>query len=382
MIYIENKEKCSGCTSCMSICPHDAITMQQDDCGFKYPKVDIDKCTNCGICERVCAFHDYYDTRNNFSTPIAYAVRHKNYEELKTSRSGAMFIALSDFILSRGGVIYGAGYGEHFQVVHKRVLSKDACKELKGSKYVQSDMSDLFIQVKKDLQSGKLVLFSGTPCQTAGLNSFIGNKNRENLFLCDIVCHGTPSPLVWEDYLCYWENKKKKKIVKVDFRDKEKGWSSHVESLVFQDGEKVFSDIWADLFCKHLLLRPSCGICPYANLRRPSDITIADFWGWQKVDSTFNADNMGCSLVLVNSEKGRNLFDAVCQDIYCKEATIENCMQPNLERPSVLSSDYARFWEDYGVMDFSSVLRKYGNTGIFFQVKRFVKCVIRKVMQR
>lgn len=237
MIEINNPADCCGCSACASICGHDAITMQPDSLGFLYPVVDTAKCVNCGLCEKVCAFNDNYDTSQNFSEPIAYGARQKDINEIMKSRSGAVFAALSDYILENGGVIYGAGYTDHFRVVHKRATTKEERDELRGSKYVQSDMRDIFRSVKADLQSGKVVLFSGTPCQTSGLNSFISRKLRDNLFLVDIVCHGVPSPYIWRDYIAYLEKKQGSKIVWVSFRDKEQfGWASHHETFKFERG--------------------------------------------------------------------------------------------------------------------------------------------------
>ena len=207
MIKITDKTKCCGCTACVNVCPTKAITMHSDQLGFLYPIVEESMCIDCGRCIKVCAFHNEYDRSLNLPYPVAYAVRHKDSNEVATSRSGAAFIAIADWALSHDGVVYGAGYADHFRVIHKRAESKQECFEFKGSKYVQSDLNTVFTQVKKDLASGKIVLFSGTPCQTAALNSFVGAKYRSNLYLVDIVCHGVPSPFIWRDYLQYIENK-------------------------------------------------------------------------------------------------------------------------------------------------------------------------------
>lgn len=166
MINIVEKKDCCGCSACASICTHNAITMIPDKLGFLYPRVNIEKCTNCGLCEKVCAFNENYDKSYNFTTPEVIGARHKNISEVNSSRSGAAFIAFSDYILEKGGVVYGAGFNKDFVVVHKRAQTKEERNEFKGSKYVQSDLSNIFLQVKQDLISGKKVLFSGTPCQT------------------------------------------------------------------------------------------------------------------------------------------------------------------------------------------------------------------------
>ena len=234
MIKVTNPADCCGCTACASICTHDAISMQPDALGFLYPVVDESKCTDCGLCEKVCAFNDHYDTGLNLPQPEAYAARHKDMHEVETSRSGAAFIAISDYVLENGGVVYGAGYTDHFRVVHKRATTKEERDEFKGSKYVQSDLTGVFRQVKQDLKDGLTVLFSGTPCQTSGLNSYVGKKLRENLVLVDIVCHGVPGPYLWRDYLAYLEKKQGAAICWVNFRDKQEfGWKAHKETFKF-----------------------------------------------------------------------------------------------------------------------------------------------------
>ena len=237
MIRITDKAKCCGCTACASACPHDAITMRPDALGFLYPVVDETKCTDCGLCEKVCSFHENYDKSLNLPEPLVYAARHKDMREVETSRSGAAFIAISDWILNQGGVVYGAGYADHFRVVHKRATTRKERDEFKGSKYVQSDLNTVFRQVKKDLKDGLLVLFSGTPCQTSGLSSYIGKRLRENLYLVDIVCHGVPGPNLWRDYLAYLEEKQGDRICWVNFRDKQEyGWTAHHETFKFVNG--------------------------------------------------------------------------------------------------------------------------------------------------
>lgn len=236
-INITDPADCCGCTACAAICPKDAIKMQPDKMGFLYPVINREVCIECGRCENVCEFNSHYNKSENLVEPLAYGARHKNIAEVATSRSGAAFIALSDVILNAGGVIYGVGYVDHFRVVHKRAVSRQERDEFKGSKYVQSDLRGIFRLVKKDLQAGLLVMFSGTPCQTAGLRSYIDSRLQANLFLVDIICHGVPSPYIWRDYLSYVEKKQGDKVIWVNFRDKEKfGWAAHKETFKFGGG--------------------------------------------------------------------------------------------------------------------------------------------------
>lgn len=372
MIQIIDKSQCCGCTACASICVHQAITMQPDKSGFKYPVVDENRCTRCGLCLKVCSFSPNYYNFDNLPVPDVYAARHKKMDEIERSRSGAMFITISDWILSQGGVCYGAGYMDHFRVVHKRATTSSERDEFRGSKYVQSDLNDVFIQIANDLKSGLYVLFTGTPCQTAGLSSFLRLKHikADSLYLVDIVCHGVPGPYYWRDYLAYIEKKTGNKITTVNFRDKTKlGWAAHKESFCF--GNKVtYFDTYTYLFYQHLMFRQSCEKCYFTNLQRPSDMTIADFWGWEKVDPSFNADDKGVSLVLVNTEKGRTLFDAVKNQVHYIKTDTSHCLQPNLQHPTVPHPLRDSFEKDYSRFGFEYVAKKYANLGWRYKFRR------------
>lgn len=374
MIQIKDKADCCGCTACASICPKDAITMEPDTLGFKYPKVDLNKCINCGLCEKVCAFNDNYDKSLNLKEPEIYAARHKDIHEIETSRSGAAFIAISDYILENGGIVYGVGYKDHFRVAHKRATTKEERNEFKGSKYVQSDLDGIFRQVKEDLKQGNTVLFSGTPCQTAGLNSYIGKKLRENLVLVDIVCHGVPSPYIWRDYIAYIEKKYKSKVVTVDFRDKSHiGWSGHIESFVFQCGIKRTFTTYTRLFYTHIMLRNSCSKCHFTNIKRPSDFTLADYWGWERTDPNFNLDDKGCSLVLTNTKKGKECFDNIKKDLNYISAKLENCMQSHLSKPSNFHPQSNMFTKDYSIYGLEKILKKYGLIGWRYEYNYLIR---------
>ena len=373
MINITDPHSCCGCTACASICTHNAITMRPDVLGFLYPVVDIEQCVNCGLCDDICAFNEKYDKSYNLPKPIAYGARHNDINEVASSRSGAAFIAISDYILSTGGVVYGVGYSENFRVVHKRAETKEQRNEFKGSKYVQSDLSGVFKFVKQDLRAGLTVLFSGTPCQTAGLHSFVGNKLRDNLILIDIVCHGVPSPYIWRDYLIYLEKKYSSKICKVNFRDKDKfGWTAHQESFKFVSGIEKIPYTYTYAFYKHIIFRHSCEVCKYTNLQRPSDITIADFWGWEKTNTKINADDKGISLVLCNTAKGQELFDIIkgCMTIIPVE--LSKCMQPNMQHPTIMHSQRINFERDYANRGFEYVMKKYGNLGVRYQINKYI----------
>lgn len=384
MISIKDRSQCCGCTACASVCPHDAIRMMPDPMGFKYPVVDPDKCVDCGLCEKVCAFNDDYDKTLNSSAPYAVAVRNKDEKTVETSMSGAAFVAVSDKILEDGGVVYGAAMEGCYRVVHKRAGTYSERDEFKKSKYIQSDLDGVFQQVRSDLANGLSVMFSGTPCQTAGLASYLGKKYRDNLYLVDIVCHGVPSPAVWKSYVQWHENRVGKPAHSVLFRNKKFGWKSHRESIDF-GGKVVSSESFAYLFYRHLMLRESCGSCHYANLQRPSDLTLADLWGWENACPDFFPDNKGCSLVLCNTAKGRDLLQRVTDKVYSLEVDIRDFLQPNMQHATHLNQERFSFEKDYLQRGIGYVMRKYGNRGMRYVVEFTtwkVGCIWRKWSRR
>lgn len=373
MISITDPKDCCGCTACQAICPQGAISMEPDNLGFLYPVIDENRCTKCNLCSKVCSFNKNYK-KNDIDEFEVYAVRHKNIAEIENSRSGAMFIAITDYVLSNGGVVYGVGYKGHFVVTHKRATSKEERDEFRGSKYVQSDLGNTFKSVRRDLKDGLLVCFSGTPCQTSGLHSYLGTSRTDskNLITIDIVCHGVPSPYIWRDYLAYIEKKYHGKATAVSFRDKEAcGWTAHKESFIINK-KKVVSDTYTNLFYKHIVFRHSCQVCHYTNTTRPSDITIADFWGWEKVDTDFNKDDKGVSLVLINSTKGRELFENVKNSIDFIKTEIGLALQPNLQQPSAVSPQRMDFEKDYKLKGAEYVLRKYNRTHKSNKIAEFI----------
>lgn len=375
MINISEPSDCCGCTACASICTHNAISMVPDTMGFLYPKVDESKCVDCELCDRVCQFNDNYDKTLNLINPIAYAARHKDINEIMKSRSGAAFVVISDYILEKGGIVYGVGFKDHFRVAHKRATTKKERDEFRGSKYVQSDLTGIFTQIKEDLKNGLIVLFSGTPCQTSGLNAFVGKKLRENLFLMDIVCNGVPGPFLWRDYLDYIEKKQGDRISYVNFRDKELyGWKAHHETFMFSKKKQKRS--FGFLFYQSIMFRYSCGNCHFSNLHRPSDITIADYWGWERTDPTFNVDDRGCSLVLCNTQKGLKLFELVKDKMNIIPAELANVMQNHLSKSSSIHPLRKDFEKCYLERGFKYACNKYGLMGWRKEYNKFKKRVI------
>lgn len=384
---VDSKQKgeCCGCTACASVCPHDAITMQADDLGFLYPQIDDARCVDCGLCVKVCQFGADYARVGKWLEPEVFAVRLKDEEQLRRSQSGGAFYGMAIRMLERGGVVYGAGFTGHFHVAHKRVTTMQELEELRGSKYVQSDMRDVFPQVKADLRAGRPVLFSGTPCQVSGLQSYVGVKMQSQLYTVDLVCHGVPSPAVWHDYLDYVERKEGEPCTGVNFRDKSFGWGSHEETFCFASGRKITRSTYRYLFYKHYMLRDSCFQCPYTNLKRCSDITVADFWGWPKVGNGQFDDNKGVSLVLVNSDKGKELLDEARSTFHLIKSNTTDCLQPQLQHPSLRNRLSCKFLSYYRKKDFAQVLNRFGDRSLRAKQEkaiRQVKDIIKKIIFR
>lgn len=374
-ILFAKPSECCGCAACVNICPRETIEMREDSEGFLYPVIDSIKCVNCHLCEKVCALKKDKDTqcynRLRGEEPIAFAVKHKEYTVRMNSRSGGVFTAITDYILQKGGVVYGAILTSDFDVEHIRTEVSEERDLMRGSKYVQSKIGNVFKFVKDDLEKERRVLFSGTSCQVAGLKEYL-QKEYENLLCLDIVCHGVPSPLVWKKYLG-WQESRYGKCVSVDFRNKKDfGWTDHVETMEFCKNGKIrhiHSRIYTELFYGHAILRPACYECPYKAIHHPGDITIADFWGIEKAVPGFS-DNKGVSLVLINSIKGKECFECIKKDLEYQETEIQKCLQPPLVKPFPEPDNRASFWKDLKEKPFQYIANVYGKNGLKYRAKR------------
>ena len=346
MINITDKTLCSGCTACAAVCGHKAITMEPDGLGFLYPRVDPDKCVGCGLCDRVCSFEAPQKRAKGY--PETYLARHKNDEEVKKSKSGAAFVVLSDVILNESGIVYGAKLNANHLVEHAGATSAQGRDEFRGSKYIQSDLRDIFVKIKSDLRQGKKVLFSGTPCQVAGLKSYIGPQLSENLFLVDLLCHGVASPAVWSDYTKSLERRKGHKIVSCIPRNPKYGWYNNVDTFVFDDGSRLNSEYFTGyIYHKWITQRWSCKVCPFTTLDRVSDITIGDAWGAGRVAPGFDKDDAGCSIVMINTEKGKSLFEAASANTNLRQVDIGEMMQPVMMQPTAFHPKRQAFEDAY-----------------------------------
>ena len=314
----------------------------------------------------------------NWKQPKVYAVKHKDEATRAASRSGGVFTALSDQVLSKGGVVYGCILTEDFNAVHIRADDTEERNRMRGSKYIQSKLGDTFKNVKVDLDAQKNVLFSGTSCQVAGLKKYLGKK-YSNLICVDIVCHGVPSAKVWNEYLNWQAQKNKSNIVSVDFRNKKDfGWHDHVETIRFENNRVVNRKVFTNLFYGHNILRPSCYECPYKSVMHPGDITIADYWGIEKAASEFD-DNKGVSLVLINNESGAGVFEIVKERLIWKQTKLEDSLQPPLKAPFPKPHNREQFWRDFKNKPFEYIAKKYGGIGLMNKSKTFLRKIKRKI---
>lgn len=353
MIQIVNKEDCVGCNACVQRCPKQCISMNEDEQGFLYPHVDVSKCIECGLCEKVCPVINQAEER---FPKVAYAARNKNEDIQMNSSSGGIFYNLAKSVIEEDGVVFGAKFNEKWEVVHDFTETVDGIKDFQTSKYVQSRIGESFLHVERFLKEGKKVLFSGTPCQIAGLRRFLRKEYGDQLFLIDVACHGVPSPLIWKEYLysvAKSENYKLENIKSIDFRDKRINWESYGMRIHFEDDQSKkdwFSpksnNLYLIGFLKDLYLRPSCYKCPAKCGKSDADITIADFWGIRKQYPEYYSEK-GVSLILSSSKKAIQIIgnlSCFCNEVSCEFALEGN---PALTMSAKRPRTYTLFWKNY-----------------------------------
>lgn len=336
MIRIADKSRCCGCEACRNVCPRQCITMRTDSEGFAYPGVDASACVDCGLCETVCPELHPGERR----LPVAvYAARNRDESVRSASSSGGVFTRLAEWILDRGGVVFGARFNEKWEVVHDYAGMREDLARFRGSKYVQSRIGDTYRQAERFLKEGRMVLFTGTSCQIAGLKRFL-RREYENLLAVDVVCHGVPSPRVWSRYLDDLTEGAPERISFVSFRDKQEGWRDFSLKVACGDQtyrENLRKDPFFRLFLENLTLRPSCHSCPSKGGRSCSDMTLGDFWGIERVDPAFD-DDRGCSVVLVYNPAWRPVLEGIdlrqvaYDQVLPGNSPIEESVRPSVNR--------------------------------------------------
>ncbi len=370
MKILDDISLCCGCHACYSNCPKQAIEMKENNEGFKYPYINQSVCINCDQCKRVCPVLQ----KRDYPVQKVFACYDKLIERRMESASGGVFALLAEYVLKNDGVVFGAAFDSDFNVEHICVENQEQLSSIKGSKYVQSNIGDQYKVVKEKLQEKQLVLFSGTACQIGGLKSFL-KTDYPNLLCVDVVCHGVPSPDVWKKYL--FEIKKSKKIINIRFRNKENGIKNAPLKFSFDDGTDLIQNYNDNVFIKgfinNLYLRESCYQCKFKGKNNISDITLGDFWGLDKIRPNFG-DNYGISLVMLRTEKGKEIFGKIEEStvkIECKEndAVLENpCINESVERP--LNRDL--FFQKYNNVGMIKTVKQLTYIPFFKKIKMFL----------
>lgn len=375
-----SKSECCGCSACVYACPVSAINMQEDEEGFLYPSVNYVICTSCGLCSRNCAFLNKELISKKDNLPDAFVVKHLDQNVRMNSRSGGVFVALSDWIIDRGGVVYGCVLDENLNALHIRATNKIDRNRMCRSKYVQSDTRKIFSLIRNDLKENRLVLFSGTGCETDSVLSFLQHEHIEttNLFLMDIICHGVPSPKIFSDFIGWMEREFHGKVTEFEFRDKSKsGWDGYIETAKINN-KNHSGTIYRELFQSDLCLRPSCYNCKYSTVFRTSDITIGDAWGIKKALPQFN-DNRGVSLIIINSKKGKKILEIINEVSEVKPVNLAEMLQKNLYKPTNPPGNRDHFWNVYKKGGIDLIIEKFGYLPFLNRLSKRLKYFLRKV---
>ena len=351
MIEIVEKNTCTGCAACYSICAHKAISMCFDDEGFEYPFINQEICVDCGLCQSACPVIQY-DKRQiqrdaNSDVQVGFAARNKNYTQRLISSSGSIFPPIAEWILEKNGIVVGAAYDEHFNVVHKIIESIDGLRDIQGSKYLQCKADNTtFKRIRDELKTGRFVLYSGMACQVEGLKTYL-RKEYENLYTIDLICMGIPSSIVWQKYLnAYFSGEE---IQYVNFKEKSIGWDSfcfYVKTDRREFRERGMENLYLQSMFRSWNMRPSCFQCPFKKEKRISDFTLADCWGANKLVPSID-DNKGLSSVIVHSTKGLRLWQFLSDKIECVEIGIDDisCGNMNLIQNKPQTGDRKLFYE-------------------------------------
>lgn len=379
MIRIKHKSDCCGCEACVQRCPKRCISLHRDQEGFLYPLVDESICIDCGLCERVCPVINQGEPRKPL---VTYAAKNQDESVRLSSSSGGVFTALAEQVIAQGGVVFGARFDESWNVVHDYVETVEGLSAFRGAKYVQSRIGLCFLQAETFLRQGRQVLFSGLPCQIAGLKKFL-RKDYDNLITVDLFCHGVPSPLVWKRFLEEEVATPHTQLKSISFRDKASGWKNYSFSYLQEDTDGVHlhrmlsaKNLFMRGFLTDLYLRPSCYHCPVKQCKSGSDLTIGDYWGIQQAHPGLD-DDKGVSAVLVNTDKGAAILQAV-QQVSLYESTFEKVVKcnPALIKSAQEPTKRSLFFELLNQRKISEVVLQLTHISVWTKIRRKVLCLL------
>ncbi len=380
MIDQIEKNSCVLCGACLQRCPNNCISFEEEYYSFSYPTIDKTRCTQCNLCERVCPV--LHIPKSN-SLKRCYAARSKCEKILKHSSSGGIFYELASEIIQQGGAVAGAAFDKNFKVRHEIVFEQDDILRLCGSKYVQSDISGVFPQIKRLLNEGKKILFVGSSCQTAALVTYLGNK-PSNLLLIDFICHGIVSDKVFQEYKNLLEKKYKSKIKSFEFRNKENSWLYSGLKVEFENGKvysaPLFKDLYMQGYFHNLNLKEACYSCGYKNFKGNSDITIGDFWGVQDLYPDF-FNELGNSIVVINSNDGLKFFNDVEKGLIYIPIKVEDIVKYNKGLFEPFSNDEGRkeYFKSAKKKGYIRPLLKYVKTPFYKRLLGKIKAFLDKI---
>ena len=376
MKQVLEKSRCTGCTACMNICPKGAITMVEDTDGFKYPVIDQDKCINCGLCVKTCPV---LNTKENKSLNKCYVGYNKDEEVRLNSSSGGIFSLIANHILDQKGIVIGAAFNENNELKHIAIEKNKDLNKLMGSKYLQSDLNDIFKYIKENIKERK-ILFVGTPCQVGGLKAFIKN-DYNNLICIDLVCHGVPSPKLFKKYIEELENENGN-LLNYNFRDNSTGWDTYSNTATFKDKtitEDRKQNKYMKLFLSDVALRQSCFNCNFKLGNKYSDITLGDFWGIKNhYPEMYNKS--GVSAIIINTKQGEELFNNINKDIEYKECKLEEILSgnPSLKISGKEPKTRDNFFKEMDKLSISDLTKKYQKKiSLLSKIKRKIKSLIK-----
>ena len=385
---IEKSSLCTACGACVQKCPRQCITLYKDENGFLYPKIQLEECVNCGLCERICPIGDC--SQSISSKPDLYACTNKDNSMLLQETSGGVFGVIATHVLDMGGIVYGCAYVGHLQATHVRVDNKNLLPSLFGSKYVQSNTCNTFKECEKDLKNGKYVLYSGTPCQIAGLRKYL-QKEYFNLLTIDIICHGVASQSYFDKFIAFLEERNQAVCIDYNFRSKENsGWScagiarfKRKNGETFNKKQFYFSNYYYYYYLSCAIYRESCYTCQYTNLNRVGDFTLGDCWGAEGQKFDFDITD-GCSIVLLNTEKAKNVFKEL--NIYSANINTTFALVNNaqLREPSRYTKLREVFLREYPECSAEEIQKRFKQrfriARIKARIKYFVPEKIKKIL--
>lgn len=370
--------KCSGCRACEKVCPKGCISMREDKEGFLNPFIDNTVCVSCGLCRSSCPQNKVFVQEYE---KLVYAAKAKSKDVLMNSSSGGAFYVFAKHTIEKGGVVFGAAYRDDFSVEHVKAESLEELKALQGSKYVQSDTANTYVACENCLRSGQFVLYTGTPCQIAGLNSYL-KKSYDNLLTIEIICHGVPSGKLFKKYIQWLSDKHGSKVIGYDFRTKKgKGWGTGYNySAKTETDEKKgpgIADPYYSRFLKGSIYRKCCYECRYANENRMGDVTIGDFWGIEKYHPHFY-DSKGVSVIIVNTEIGEKHFNNIKDDIEYIVSDFNTAAKKNksLVEPTGMPAERNYIFKEIDDLSNNKYFKKYFHVSVQLKLKAALKAVL------